>query len=60
MLSVTTEKPIQANICEVKKSERGDIFKKKLSWALRELRFVDARYSQNKASGALRRTKEYI
>ena len=46
--AVTTEKPIQALICEVKKSERGDSYKKKLSWALRELRVLDAKYVNGK------------
>ena len=41
--AVTTEKPIQAHIYQVKKQDRGDTFKKKLSWALRELKVLDAR-----------------
>lgn len=43
LVSVTTEKPIQAHIYQVKKQDRGDTFKKKLSWALRELKVLDAR-----------------
>ena len=41
--AVTTEKPIQAHIYQVKKQDRGDTFKKKLSWSLRELKVLDAK-----------------
>ena len=45
MCSVTTEKPIQASLYQVKKAEkeRGG-FKKKLSWPLRQLKLFDAKY----------------
>ncbi|KAK2160904.1 hypothetical protein LSH36_125g04004 [Paralvinella palmiformis] len=46
--AVTTQKPIQAFIYEVKKSERGESYKKKLCWALRELRVFDAKYVSGK------------
>ena len=46
--TVTTQKPIQAFIYEVKKSERGESYKKKLCWALRELRVFDAKYVSGK------------
>ena len=42
---VTTEKPIQAMIYEVKRGERGDNFKKKISWAMRDLKVLDAKDS---------------
>ena len=43
-IAVTTEKPIQALVYQVKKLDRGDnSFKKKLSWGLRELKFLDAK-----------------
>lgn len=42
--TVTTEKPIQAKIYQVKKLDRGDNnFKKKCSWGLRELKVLDAK-----------------
>jgi len=42
--AVTTEKPIQAVVYLVKKSERSENhFKKKSSWPLRELKFLDAK-----------------
>lgn len=44
MFPVTTEKPIQALVVQVKKSDRGDSFKRKLSWALRQLKVFDAKY----------------
>lgn len=41
---VTTEKPVQTYIYQVKKSEKGDNnFKKKLQWSLRELKFIDGK-----------------
>ncbi len=44
VVSVTQEKPIQALIYQVKKTEKGDNnFKKKLAWALRELKILDAK-----------------
>ena len=45
---VTTEKPIQAQICQVKKSDRGDSYKKKTSWQLRELKLIDAKCTGSK------------
>ncbi len=32
-------------IYEVKRSERGDVFKKKISWAMRDLKVLDAKDS---------------
>ena len=48
--AVTTEKPIQAGVYLVKKTERGDAFKKKSSFALRELQFLDAKYVDKRDS----------
>ncbi|ELT89930.1 hypothetical protein CAPTEDRAFT_229168 [Capitella teleta] len=41
--AVTTEKPIQALVVQVKKSEKEN-FKKKFSWGLRQLKVLDAKY----------------
>ena len=48
--AVTTEKPIQALIYQVKKADRGDVYKKKTTWALRELKQLDAKCSGNRDS----------
>ena len=34
-------------IYEVKRSERGDNFKKKISWAMRDLKVLDAKDATN-------------
>lgn len=39
---VSTDKPVRVTICQVKSSDK-DLYKKKNSWALRDLRLVDAR-----------------
>ena len=40
----TSESPaVTAHLCQVKKGDRGDIYKKKASWVLRELRCVDGK-----------------
>ncbi|EEC10565.1 exocyst complex component sec3, putative, partial [Ixodes scapularis] len=39
---VSTDKPVRVTICQVKSSDR-DLYKKKNSWSLRDLRLVDAR-----------------
>jgi len=42
---VTTEKPVQASLYQVKKAEKErEGFKKKMSWALRQLKLFDAKY----------------
>ena len=45
ILPVTTEKPVQACLYQVKKSEKGDTFKKKATWPLRQLKIFDAKYA---------------
>jgi len=40
---VTTEKPVQASLYQVKKAEKEG-FKKKMSWPLRQLKLFDAKY----------------
>ena len=42
--AVTTDKPVQAIVCAVKKSDKAEnAFKKKATWPLRELKFLDAK-----------------
>jgi len=42
---VTTEKPVQASLYQVKKAEKErEGFKKKMSWPLRQLKLFDAKY----------------
>lgn len=43
--AVTTEKPVQATIYQVKKQDKGDAFKKKASWPIRQLKVFDAKYT---------------
>jgi len=42
-VSVTTEQPATVQIHQIKKAEKGDTYRKKTSWSLRELRCVDAK-----------------
>ncbi|ESO90675.1 hypothetical protein LOTGIDRAFT_233685 [Lottia gigantea] len=42
----TTDSPIRVFIYQVKKTDRGDGFKKKLSWLLRDLRTVDGKSAE--------------
>lgn len=43
--TVTTEKPVQASLYQVKKAEKErEGFKKKMSWPLRQLKQFDAKY----------------
>jgi len=43
--TVTTEKPVQASLYQVKKAEKErEGFKKKMSWPLRQLKLFDAKY----------------
>ena len=48
LFAVSTEKPIQAIVCQVKKADRGDTFKKKRTWHLRDIKSVDAKCYNNK------------
>ncbi|CAE1251875.1 EXOC1 [Acanthosepion pharaonis] len=41
--AVTIDSPIQAHIYQLKKTDKGDSYKKKLSWLLRELKVVDGK-----------------
>lgn len=43
LLTVTIDSPIQAHIYQLKKTDKGDSYKKKLSWLLRELKVVDGK-----------------
>ena len=49
---VTTEKPIQAKIYQVKQSEKVEnLFKKKTQWELRELKVLDGKDSTRVSIG---------
>lgn len=42
-LTVTTERPVQVNVVKVKKSDKGDFYKRQTAWGLRDLAVVDAK-----------------
>lgn len=42
-LTVTTERPVQVKVVKVKKSDKGDFYKRQIAWALRDLAVVDAK-----------------
>ncbi|XP_019752464.1 exocyst complex component 1 isoform X4 [Hippocampus comes] len=41
--TVTTERPVQVKVVKVKKSDKGDFYKRQLTWELRDLIEVDAK-----------------
>ncbi|KAM6938092.1 exocyst complex component 1 isoform 2-T2 [Lycodopsis pacificus] len=41
--TVTTERPIQVKVVKVKKSDKGDFYKRQQTWELRDLTEVDAK-----------------
>eukprot|EP00062_Callorhinchus_milii_P008302 gi/632950841/ref/XP_007890957.1/ PREDICTED: exocyst complex component 1 isoform X2 [Callorhinchus milii] len=41
--TVTTERPVQVNVVKVKKSDKGDFYKRQTAWVLRDLAVVDAK-----------------
>uniref|UniRef100_H0WT03 Exocyst complex component 1 n=1 Tax=Otolemur garnettii TaxID=30611 RepID=H0WT03_OTOGA len=41
--TVTTERPVQVKVVKVKKSDKGDCYKRQVAWALRDLAVVDAK-----------------
>lgn len=41
--TVTTERPVQVNVVKVRKSDKGDSYKRQTAWALRDLAVVDAK-----------------
>ncbi|XP_052825390.1 exocyst complex component 1 [Octopus bimaculoides] len=41
--AVTVDSPVQAHIYQLKKADKGESYKKKLSWFLRELKVVDGK-----------------
>ncbi|XP_069487725.1 exocyst complex component 1 isoform X3 [Ambystoma mexicanum] len=41
--TVTTERPVQVNVVKVRKSDKGDSYKRQTAWALRDLGVVDAK-----------------
>lgn len=43
LCTVTKEKPVQAQVYQVKKADKGELYKKKASWMLRSLKTVDGR-----------------
>uniref|UniRef100_A0A4W5NJK9 Exocyst complex component 1 n=1 Tax=Hucho hucho TaxID=62062 RepID=A0A4W5NJK9_9TELE len=40
---VTTERPVQVRVVKVKKSDKGDFYKRQMAWELRDLAEVDAK-----------------
>uniref|UniRef100_A0A2K6G4H1 Exocyst complex component Sec3 PIP2-binding N-terminal domain-containing protein n=1 Tax=Propithecus coquereli TaxID=379532 RepID=A0A2K6G4H1_PROCO len=40
---LTTERPVQVKVVKVKKSDKGDFYKRQIAWALRDLAVVDAK-----------------
>lgn len=42
-LVVTTERPVQVKVVKVKKSDKGDFYKRQQTWELRDLTTVDAK-----------------
>lgn len=40
---VTTERPVQVKVVKVKKSDKGDFYKRQQTWELRDLTVVDAK-----------------
>lgn len=41
--TVTTERPVQVKVVKVKKSDKGDFYKRQQTWELRDLTEVDAK-----------------
>ncbi|MEQ2197670.1 Exocyst complex component 1 [Xenoophorus captivus] len=41
--TVTTERPVQVKVVKVKKSDKGDFYKRQQTWELRDLTIVDAK-----------------
>ncbi|XP_043918414.1 exocyst complex component 1 [Protopterus annectens] len=41
--TVSTERPVQVNVVKVKKSDKGDFYKRQIAWPLRDLTVVDAK-----------------
>uniref|UniRef100_A0A3B3S7B2 Exocyst complex component 1 n=1 Tax=Paramormyrops kingsleyae TaxID=1676925 RepID=A0A3B3S7B2_9TELE len=41
--TVTTERPVQVKVVKVKKSDKGDFYKRQVAWELRDLTMVDAK-----------------
>ncbi|XP_066576009.1 exocyst complex component 1 isoform X2 [Amia ocellicauda] len=41
--TVTTERPVQVKVVKVKKSDKGDSYKRQTAWELRDLAVVDAK-----------------
>ncbi|TRY57091.1 hypothetical protein DNTS_023974 [Danionella cerebrum] len=41
--TVTTERPVQVKVVKVKKSDKGDFYKRQMAWELRDLMEVDAK-----------------
>ncbi|XP_041039755.1 exocyst complex component 1 isoform X6 [Carcharodon carcharias] len=41
--TVTTERPVQVNVVKVKKSDKGDFYKRQTAWTLRDLAVVDSK-----------------
>ncbi|XP_069131565.1 exocyst complex component 1-like isoform X2 [Argopecten irradians] len=44
------ESPVQARVCQVKKADKGESYKKKMTWLLRELKVVDGKSSNKETA----------
>ncbi|XP_033743453.1 exocyst complex component 1-like isoform X1 [Pecten maximus] len=44
------ESPVQARVCQVKKADKGESYKKKTTWLLRELKVVDGKSSNKETA----------
>ncbi|XP_062306538.1 exocyst complex component 1 isoform X1 [Osmerus eperlanus] len=44
-IQMTTERPVQVKVVKVKKSDKGDFYKRQMAWELRDLTEVDAKDS---------------
>lgn len=47
---VTTERPVQVKVVKVKKTDKGDFYKRQMAWELQDLTEVDAK-DANKVRG---------
>ncbi|KAK3099143.1 hypothetical protein FSP39_000104 [Pinctada imbricata] len=50
IVALSTETPVQARVYEVKKADKGEVYKKKYSWLLRELKVVDGKSSNKETA----------
>lgn len=49
-VAVTTEKPVQARLYQLKKSDKGETYKRKNTWTLRELKTLDGKDAETETT----------